>query len=664
MFGMGEQNVAEAVDREELRRFTRALLDDIKALTKMLDDGHIETGIRRIGAEQEMFLIDPSGGPASKAVEVLERINDPRFTTELGRFNLEANCLPRVFGGSCLRDMEDELKEVKRIAGKAARAEGAEVLLVGILPTLQKSHLSLEHMTPKPRYFQLNKLMTELSGGEFRTLIKGMDELQLAHDNIMLEACNTSFQLHFQVAPAEFAPLYNLAQLVTAPVLAAAVNSPVLLRNRLWHETRIALFQQSVDVRSKAHQQRGRRTRVSFGKGWIDNSILEIFQEDISSFRVMLSTDLGEPSTKLLEQGIMPPLSALCLFNGTVYRWNRACYGVKDNVAHLRIENRVIPSGPTIPDEVANAAFYFGLMAGISAEHDDISKVLDFDVAKENFFAAARYGLQARFRWLDGQTMNADQLICEQLVPTAREGLKSHGVDSADIDKYMGIIEERVTSGRTGARWMLDSLAALGDQGRPEERYRAMTGAMFRRQRRGRPVHTWRLARFDELADWRQSFRRVGQVMTRNARTVHPEDVIDLAASLMNWERIRHLPVEDDDGQLVGIITHRTILRLFTSGKLDADEPLSVREVMHPDPYTVLPSTSTLEAIGMMRDHNIGALPVVDEDGRLVGIVTERDFIEISRKLLEASLREMEEEDANGSAGLTTSASLRKPSSR
>jgi CBS domain-containing protein len=358
----------------------------------------------------------------------------------------------------------------------------------------------------------------------------------------------------------------------------------------------------------------------------------------------------------------MPPLTALCLFNGTVYRWNRACYGVKDNIAHLRIENRVIPSGPTVQDEVANAAFYFGLLAGISAEYDDVSKVLDFDIAKENFFAAARNGLQARFRWIGGRTTNVDHLILDELLPIARAGLKAHNVDTADIDKYIGIIEERVRTGRTGARWMLDSLTQLGSRGLEEERYRAMTGAMLRRQKRGRPVHTWKLARFDELADWRQSFRVVGQVMTKNARTVHPEDVIDLAASLMNWERIRHLPVEDDEGRLVGIVTHRTILRLFTSGRLDVDKPLSVREVMHADPWTVLPTTTTLEAIGMMRDHNIGALPVVDEAGKLVGIVTERDFIEISRRLLEATLREVEEEDS--SLRRASAPGARKPSSR
>ncbi len=643
---MGTSDVSERSGQDQLRLFTRALLDDIGALQRMLDGDQIEHGTRRIGAEQEMFLIDRSGGPSGKAVEVLGRIQDDRFTTELGRFNIEANLSPREFGPTCLSQMERELREVHAIARAAADSEGADILMVGILPTITSSNLSMDWMTPNPRYYELNRAMVELSGGEFRAVIKGMDELRFRHDNVMLEACNTSFQVHFQVGPSEFANLYNVAQTVTAPVLAVAVNSPVLLRHRLWHETRIALFEQSVDVRSETKQARGKRGRVSFGTRWVERSALEIFQEDLSTFRVLLASDLGEPSSTLLDRGILPPLKSLMLFNGTVYRWNRPCYGVKAGVAHLRIENRVLPSGPTIADEMANAAFFFGLMAAVSDEYEDIAKILDFDVAKDNFYAAARYGLQARFRWMGGQVLNADELILQELAPLARAGLAAHHVDSADIDRYMGIVEERIRTGRTGSRWVLDSLAAFGDQGREEERYRAMTSAMAERQATGDPVHTWDLARFEEVADWRQSFRRVDQIMTKDMRTVHPEDVVDLAASLMDWEKLRWLPVEDDEGHLVGLVTHRTMLRLLTSGRWKMGTPLAIREVMHREPVTITPDMSTLDAIAVMGDKKVGCLPVVDETGKLVGIVTERDFIEISAQLLEATLIQAEAEEA------------------
>jgi CBS domain-containing protein/gamma-glutamyl:cysteine ligase YbdK (ATP-grasp superfamily) len=643
---MGDQDVRQQSDQDHLRLFTRALLDDLSALQRMLEGDQIESGIRRVGAEQELFLIDRSGGPSNKAVDILKRIEDPRFTTELARFNLEANLTPRVFGRTCLREMEQELREVHAIADDAADAEGADTLMVGILPTLTPAHLAMEWMTPNPRYYELNRALTDLSGGEFRAVIKGMDELRFRHDNVMLEACNTSFQVHFQVGPSEFANLYNVAQAVTAPVLAAAVNSPVLLRHRLWHESRIALFEQSVDTRSDTKQIRGKRGRVSFGTRWVDRSVLDIFQEDVSTFRVLLGQDLGEASTALLDRGVLPPLRSLMLFNGTVYRWNRPCYGVADGVAHLRIENRVLPSGPTIADEMANAAFFFGMMAALADEYDDISRSLEFDVAKENFYAAARYGLQARFRWFGNQVLNADELILTELVPAARQGLLSHDVASEDVDRYMGIIEERVRSGQTGSRWILDSIAGLGVQGKEEERYRAVTSAMAERQASGKPVHTWDLARIDEVADWRQSFRSVAQVMTKDMRTVHPEDVVDLAASLMDWEKLRWLPVEDDEGHLVGLVTHRTMLRLFTSGRWKIGEPLAIREVMHTDPVSISPELSTLDAISTMRDKAVGCLPVVDDTGKLVGIITERDFIDISAQLLEATLIQAEAEDA------------------
>lgn len=638
---MGEHAVPERSSEADLRLVTRALLDDLAALATMLDEGRIEADARRIGAEQEMVLIDESGSPVPRGPEILHRIKDDRFTTELGRFDIEANLAPREFSLGCLAGMERELHDVHAIAARAAAEDGAKVLLVGILPTLAPAHLGLDWMSPVPRYHELNRVLTQLSGGRFWARIKGTDELRHQHDNMMLEACNTSFQVHFQVAPADFARLYNVAQLVTAPVLAVAANSPVLLRHRLWHETRIPLFEQSIDARSEAGQARGKRGRVSFGTGWVRDSILEILREDVSSFRVLLGGDAGEASTDLLDRGVLPPLRSLMLFVGTVYRWNRPCYGVRDGVAHLRIENRALPAGPSIADEVASAAFYFGLLAAVHGEHGDVSRLIDFEVARDNFYAAARSGLQARLTWIGGKVVAADALILKRLLPLAREGLRAHRIDGGDVDRYLGIVEERVRHRRTGASWMLDSLAAFGDRGRPEERHRALTVAMARRQAGGEPVHAWALADLDEVTDRRQSFRRVGQVMTREFRTVHPEDVVDLAASLMDWERLRWLPVEDDEGRLVGLVTHATMLRLLAQGRCRTGRPLAVREVMRPDPITATPDTPTLEAIEAMRRSGVGCLPVVEGD-RLVGLVTEHDFMDISARLLQSTLGEAE----------------------
>jgi CBS domain-containing protein/gamma-glutamyl:cysteine ligase YbdK (ATP-grasp superfamily) len=635
---MSKIDITAPPDDAQRRNFVRALLEDVHALERMLEDGWIEEGVRRIGAEQEMFLVDRSFDPANKALAILDRLQSGSYTTELAQFNLEANLSPLEFTGDCFAGMHAELDRLVDAARAAAEQERTKIVLCGILPTLGKEHLGLDSMTPIPRYLQLNRIMVEQRGGRFQTLIKGTDELQTTHENVMLEACNTSFQLHYQVGAKEFARLYNLAQVITAPVLAAAVNSPVLLRHRLWHETRVALFQQSLDTRSEHQASRGTRQRVSFGDRWVKGSILEVYRDDIARFRSLITTGSSESPLEMMERGEVPPLKALRLHNGTVYRWNRPCYGVHEGKAHLRIESRAFPAGPSTVDEIANAAFFYGLMSALDAEYGDVTKRMPFDDAKANFIAAARYGLQARFRWVDGKAYGADELILRTLLPLAKKGLAARKVDAKDAERYLGILQERVQSGRTGSQWVLDSLAQMGERGKIAERFRALTQAMARHQAEHAPVHTWELASLRDGTAERDSFRTVGQVMTTDLFTVQAEDIVDLAASMMEWEHLRHVPVEDKEGRLVGLVSHRALMRMLSRGQNTDDNPVAVREVMEIDPVTVTPETSTLDAIATMRKNKIGCLPVVSE-GKLVGIITEHDFFEIAGALLERWLK-------------------------
>jgi hypothetical protein len=393
---MGEHQVNQELCEAQARDFTRALLADLRALERMLEEGRIESGVRCIGAEQEMFLVDREMRPAFVATEVLKRVDDPRLTTEIARFNLEANLTPLALGGDCLSRMELELREVIGRVREGAREFGADVLLAGILPTLRLSDLTLESVTPNPRYYALNDGVMRQRGGPISVHIKGLDEIQASSDNIMLLSSNTSFQVHLQVGPEEFVPLYNWAQAATAPVLAAAVNSPLWVGRRLWQETRLALFQHSADTRTCAQTARSHPTRVGFGDAWVKDSVLDLFREDIARFRVLLTAESPEDPWAVLDAGGTPELKALRLHNGTVWWWNRPCYGAADGKAHLRIENRVIPSGPTTLDEMANAAFFIGLMSSLREEHGDVEGLMTFDDAKSNFFAAARYGLKAQ----------------------------------------------------------------------------------------------------------------------------------------------------------------------------------------------------------------------------------------------------------------------------
>ena len=635
---MGEHNV-EQVDERTSQAFMNALLEDLRALEYMIANGQLESGVTRIGAEQEMFLIDSNFRPAPLSLEVLDLAQDARLTTEIARFNLEANLTPLPLAGGCLNQMEQELNELLTLVRESAGKFGGDVLLSGILPTLQKSDLTLANLAPIPRYSELNRGVIALRGGPFSIHIKGLDEIQITHDNIMMESCNTSFQVHFQTSPAEFASHYNLAQAITAPVLAAAVNSPLLFGHRLWQETRVALFQHSTDARSSSQLARSHPTRVSFGDKWIEKSVVELFHDQIARFRPIMISKPDENPFQVLARGEVPLLTALRMHNSTVWRWNRACYGAIDGVPHLRIENRALPSGPTIQDELANTAFFIGLMVAGPAMYGDVTKRLSFDEAKENFFGAARHGLSAHFTWLDGESRSATSLILNELLPLARTGLQHVGVDQADIDNYLGVLEERVRSGQTGSQWMLRSLTALNDLHESNDvRTRVLTSTILARQKEGKPVHEWDLAETSELDDWSQSYQTVGQFMSTDLFTLRPNDLVDLAASVMDWRHIRHVPVENEQGGLVGLVTHRALLRLMSGRSVaNGSNPLTVSEVMKTTPTSVTSTTPTLEAMEIMRAGKIGCLPVVD-DGQLVGIVTSYDFLTATARLFKKHL--------------------------
>ncbi|TVP77916.1 MAG: CBS domain-containing protein [Gemmatimonadales bacterium] len=634
------EGLPEELRPEAIRAFTRAILRDLQALERILDQGLITEGQRHVGAEQELFLVGPGWRPAPLGQEVLARLGDGPFTPELALFNLEVNLPPEPLTGNAFSRMEEALEGYLDQVREAAEAEGAKVVLSGTLPTLMKSDLTLEQITPEPRYRALNEALTRMRGGEYHLRIEGIDELIVRHDSVMLEACNTSCQVHLQVSPSEFATMYNVAQLVAGPVLAVAVNSPLLFGRRLWAETRIALFQQSLDTRSATPYVRDMAPRVRFGDDWVRESMVELFTTDLSRFRVLLAGPVPEDPLEKLARGEMPGLEALQMYNSTLYRWNRPCLGVKDGVAHLRIESRALPAGPSVADQVANAAFWIGLVLGIAREHGNPSGAFPFEEAKSNFMAAARDGLRAGLRWLDGEVWSASRLILDRLLPLARAGLEEAGISREDRDRTLGIIEARVRTGRTGSDWILASLAEMGESGTRSERLAALTAASEARQRSRKPVHEWELATIGEAGGWTHTYLRVEQYMNTRPVTVNEDELVDLVAFVMDRQGIRHIPVEDHEQRLVGLVSYRSLLRsLAERGGEGLDGPIPVREVMEPRPVTVRPETPTLEAIQLMRARGVACLPVV-QDERLVGLVTERDFMPIAYELLEERLRE------------------------
>lgn len=646
---MGDKKVLMEQDESRLRHFTKAVLNDLQALEKMLAEGLMEENALRIGAEQELFLVDSAMHPAPLILEILENAKDDRLTTEIGKFNIEANLTPLEFAGDCLSRLENELNEVIGIVKNSARELNTDAVLCGILPTIQLSDLVESNLTPNPRYMELNRVLTQLHGNERLIHIKGLDELRLHLKDTFIEFSNTSFQVHLQVPIKDFVKYYNWAQAITAPVLASAVNSPLLLGHRLWQETRLALFQHAVDERSPTHHERNRPARVSFGRDWVKDSILETFHEDVARFRIILTRDLEENSLESLKAGKIPQLNAWRMHNGTIWRWNRACYGVMNDKPSLRIEARFLPSGPTVADEMANAAFFLGLMMALPEEFGDVSERMSFDDVKQNFFSTARFGLKSQIVWLNGETWRARRLILEELLPRARHGLRMVGIDDGDIERYLGILEERVSQEKTGASWMLDSLAAMDKRAKQNVRMRSLTAAMKANQETGKPLHEWNLAEIPAQSDWIDNYKTVEQFMVTDLFTVRPEDVIDLAANLMHWKHVRHVPVEDDEGKLVGIVSHRDLLELFALDKTKEKAEIVVRDVMKKKLITIAPETPTLDALFLMREKNIGCLPIVKNE-KLVGLITAYDFLTVSTKLFEERLQDVTPQNANKTA--------------
>lgn len=634
---MGEQRVSLVSNQESMQKFVKNLLADLQALEYMLDNDWFDKGITRVGAEQEMVLVDNNTlGPAMIAMKALEQMKDYEWVeTELASFNLETNMIPRELKGDCFAKMYNEnegnLKKIQKRLDKLSTT----LVLTGILPTLRKYHLSLDNLTPKKRYRALmDSIADQLIGSSFELNLEGIDELKLKHDSPMIEAVNTSFQVHLQVSPDDFVKMYNISQALAAPVMAISANSPIVFGKRVWHESRIAMFQQALDTRASHEHMRERSPRVSFGKDWLQESILEIYREDISRFRILLSADMEEDSLAMIQEGEVPKLRALQVNNSTVYRWNRPCYGISDNgKPHLRIENRVLPSGPTVIDEIANAVFWLGAMLGMAHKVEDIRDKMSFDDAKDNFTKAAKFGIDSKLTWFDDEKITVCDLVVKKLIPIARKGLKLHNVDPADIKKYLGIIEARAKSHMNGARWQLRSYTKLKKQYSKDESLAILTAAMIKNQKANIPVHEWKMPKAKDLLKYIPKGLKVADFMQTDLITVQPDTIIDLVAEMMDWKNISCCPVEDKKGKLVGLVTINKILQYFVKNK-QLREVHKVEDIMVSDPITITDDSSITKALKVFKKNDLKCLPVT-RHGELIGMITENDFLRITGRLLE-----------------------------
>lgn len=627
---MGDEDISQ-LSSQNKTEFLRHLLSDIQALEQMIESGLIESGVTRIGAEQEICLVRDDLRPALTGGEILKSTDEPHFTSELALWNLEINLDPYDAGPGCLRKMNAQLMSLLQLASERAAAFNSSIVLAGILPTIRKSELTHSHMTPSPRFKVIDQILREMRGEDFSLFIEGVDEVNLRHNSILFEACNTSFQIHLQVDPHEFADKYNWAQVIAGPVLAACVNSPMLLGKELWAETRIALFRQSIETRRSGSYVTDKQPRVAFGSDWIKTSAAEIFKNDVAIYNLIIASNLAkENSLDLLAKGEIPKLKAMNLHNGTLYKWNRACYGVGNGKAHLRIENRYVPAGPTPQDEMANVAFWIGLMAAMPEKcQGQWDQYFHFQDVRCNFLKAARNGLSNEMQWF-GKSLDVGNLILTELLPMAERGLEKIGVPSEEYGEFLEIIRQRVITKRTGSRWMIESLRELRKNNSINETSLMITKYMRDHCMSGRPVHTWQIPEQASLAKIPNRYSRVDSIMITSLITVREDDMLEFAETLMAWNNFHHLPVENSLGEIVGVISARDTERC---DKTPADDRcVLVSDCMTSDIITVSPETSLEKAEKLMRINDFGSLPVV-RDHRIIGIVTANDIRDLDRKI-------------------------------
>jgi hypothetical protein len=487
---MGRHVQAQTFSRADRTYYRDKIRANLDALGRMLADATFEADTPMTGLEIELNLVDPAGDPVMRNETVLGAIADPAFVTELGQFNIEINVPPRVLAGDGLRGFEAAIRASLNAAEARAETVGAHLVMIGILPTLESEHLTEETLSADPRYALINDQIFAARGEDMLIEIAGVDRLRVQTDSIAPEAACTSAQFHIQVAPEDLAAYWNAAQAIAGVQVALGANAPFLFGHELWRETRIPLFEQATDTRAEELRTQGVRPRVWFGERWI-TSIFDLFEENVRYFSALLPVCDDEDPAAMLAQGLVPSLPELTLHNGTIYRWNRPIYAVVDGRPHLRVENRVLPAGPTVADIMANAAFYFGLVRSLAGQDRPIWTQMSFNAAEENFHAGARSGIDASVFWPGLGTLPVTELVLRRLLPLAADGLDRWGVEPADRDRFLGIIEARCVTGRNGASWQVAATAATEDGRRTHASLQAMLAEYRERMHSNVPVHEW-----------------------------------------------------------------------------------------------------------------------------------------------------------------------------
>ncbi len=553
---MGEEIRTSSFNDADFDRFKKSLIKETEILETWFKEKKFSSHCSRAGFEIEAWLVDEQLHPASINETFLNTLNSPLASPELANFNIELNSTPCDLTGDALTQMQNELDETWLKCKKTAEELHSDIVMTGILPTLDNDVLHLANMSKMKRYRALNReVIHQRKGKPLVFDINGVEHLRVTHRDVMMEAAATSFQIHLQVNLDNAVRIYNASIAITGPLLALSVNSPYLFGKDLWDETRIPVFEQAVAAGGYDGAAFGPIRRVTFGDSYVRESLFECFKENLEHYPVLLPVELEKDAS----------LAHLRMHNGTIWRWNRPLLGFDESgQPHLRIEQRVVPSGPTTQDAIANAAFYYGAVTALAKLDEPVENQIPHSSARDNFYAAARLGLRSSQRWLDGKDINARDLILQELLPLAHQGLISLGISIEDSDKYLGIIHDRVKSGQTGTTWQRSFVKKHGRD------MTALTRAYIKNQNSGEPVHRWHCQKVDEQTTVLTVLDEIPEgLLQANAKELHQylsgptlirlqgggKDVLFVSVLLhgnetTGWDAIRELLLSYEEGAL------------------------------------------------------------------------------------------------------------------
>ncbi|MBT4791786.1 MAG: hypothetical protein HON90_09460 [Halobacteriovoraceae bacterium] len=477
---MGKEIQSGGYTDEDIAIFKQNLRKETDLLKSWFDNKSFVKDMNMTGIELEAWLVDENMLPDPFSNEFLSLMNNSQVVPEIAQFNFEINSNPYHIEKNVLTNLANELEGIWKKCEKTALLEQRHAMLIGTLPSLRPNMLSLEHLSPQNRYAVMNERVMQMRDNKpLYVRLEGKDNLYMYMDSVIAECAATSLQIHLSVNQNNAKRYYNASMIASPFLIALSANSPYFFGKELWDESRIAVFEQVVNLEINAGPGKTIK-RVTLGNGYIKDSLFELFEENINDYPILLADHCDSDPKEL---------NHLNLHNGTIWRWNRPIIGVtEEGQPHMRIEQRTPSAGPTIVDSIANTAFYIGLVDYLANMETVPEDVISFDEAIHNFYKASRQSFFCKVRWVDGKLHDIRELLLYEIFPYAKQALLKRGIDKADVEYYMdGVIHPRLKKGVNGAVWQKAFIHMHG------VRFQELMENYMENQYSGKSVHEWEI---------------------------------------------------------------------------------------------------------------------------------------------------------------------------